>query len=79
MTTENSPSGWCTVATYSDRTSAYIAKGMLESNGIPVTLTNATLSSVYPMTDTWASVSLLVPPSMAESARRLLKLDAPVI
>lgn len=72
---KSSTGGWTTVATYSDQQSAFIAKGMLETNGVPVNLTNATISSVYPMTDTWASIELMVPPSMAELAKKLLALE----
>lgn len=71
----HSTGGWVTVATYGDPVAAYISKGMLETNGIPVTLTNPTISSVYPMTDTWAAIDLLVPGSFADEARRLLSLS----
>ncbi len=65
------------VASYSDQGAAYIAKGMLESNGLIVEMLNATISTVYPMTDTWAPVELAVPTSMAEIARKLLNLENP--
>lgn len=65
---------WITIASYSSPEEAYIVKGMLESHDIPVALTNATISSVYPMTDTWAPVGLQVPGAMADEAIRLLKL-----
>lgn len=52
---------------------AQIAAGMLEANGIPSQVTNATLVSVLPMTDTWAPINLLVPASRAPQARELLR------
>ena len=63
---------WTTIASFSSPEEAYIVKGMLESNGIPVELSNATISSVYPMTDTWAPVELMVPDTAAEKARSLM-------
>lgn len=73
MATENKDSGWERVASYSDVPAASIAQGMLEANGIPAQLMNATLASVYPMTDTWASVDLMVPRKLASVARGLLE------
>lgn len=67
-------SGWTTVAVYSSGETAAIVKGMLENNGIPVVMTNETISSVYPMTDTWTPIELKVPSSMASEAMELLKL-----
>ncbi|MCM1032703.1 MAG: DUF2007 domain-containing protein [Odoribacter sp.] len=67
--------GWVIVATFNDPQSAYIARGLLESNGIVTSLTNDTISSVYPMTDTWAAMNLLVPRPMETTARRLLNLE----
>ncbi len=75
MASRTSTNGWVRVGTYSDPAAAHIARGMLETNGIPASLTNDTISSVYPMTDTWAAVDLYVPQSMATLAQRLLKLD----
>lgn len=75
MATRTDSSGWVRVGTYSDPAAAYIAKGMLETNGVPASLTNDTISTVYPMTDTWAAVDLYVPQSMAAMAVRLLHLD----
>lgn len=66
---------WKTIGAYGSTEEAYIVKGMLETNGIPVAITNATISSVYPMTDTWTPVELSVPESMEAEARRLLKLN----
>lgn len=75
MNNLKSTGGWQTVATYSDRNTAFICKGMLETNDIPVMLTNATISSVYPMTDTWAAIELQVPPQLAGRAKELLRLN----
>lgn len=63
---------WTIVATFSSVEDSYIVKGMLESNGIPVELNNATISSVYPMTDTWAPLELMVPADRADEARSLI-------
>ena len=63
---------WITVASFSSPEDAYIVKGMLESNGVPVELSNATISSVYPMTDTWTPIELIVPAEMADTARQLI-------
>lgn len=52
---------------------AEIAAGMLRDNGIPCEVTNSTIASVLPMTDTWAPLRLLVPASFATRARTLLK------
>lgn len=65
---------WTTVATFSSPQEAAIVRGMLLSEDIPVEMTNQTISSVYPMTDTWAPVELKVPATMAEKARRLMDL-----
>lgn len=51
---------------------AYIAKGMLEDNGIPVVIENATISSVYPMTLSWAPIKIMVPEAQLPQAESLL-------
>ncbi|MDE6359875.1 MAG: DUF2007 domain-containing protein [Muribaculaceae bacterium] len=51
---------------------AEIAAGMLRSNGIPCEVTNQTIASVLPMTDTWTPLQLLVPSAYASRARALL-------
>lgn len=66
-------STWVTAATFSSVEDGYIVKGMLESNGIPVELNNATISSVYPMTDTWAPLELMVPADRIDDAIKLIK------
>jgi len=63
---------WQVIRTYSDPAAAYIDRGLLESEGIPVQLTGTVMASVYPMTDTWAPVQLLVPADMADRAAGLL-------
>ncbi|MDE6334655.1 MAG: DUF2007 domain-containing protein [Muribaculaceae bacterium] len=65
-------STWVTAATFSSVEDGYIVKGMLESNGIPVELNNATISSVYPMTDTWAPLELMVPADHIDDALKLI-------
>lgn len=51
---------------------AEIAAGMLQAHGIPCSVTNATLSSVLPLTETWTPLQLVVPQAMAMKARSLL-------
>lgn len=75
MATRTANHGWVKVGTYSDPSTAHIAKGMLETNGIPASLTNDTISTVCPMTDTWAAIDLYVPQTMASLAAKLLQLD----
>lgn len=52
---------------------AEIAAGMLRDNGIPCEVTNQTIASVLPMTDTWTPLRLLVPATYASRARALLR------
>ena len=66
---------WVRIASFSSSEDAYIVKGMLESNDIPVEISNATISSVYPMTDTWAPIELFVPRELETEAERLLKIN----
>jgi hypothetical protein len=65
--------GWTVIGRYYSVAEAYIAKGLLENENIPVIVTNATISTIYPMTDTWASVELLVPDACADAAKTLLE------
>lgn len=51
---------------------AEIAAGMLRNHGIPCDVTNRTLASVMPMTDTWTPLQLVVPEPYASRARALL-------
>jgi len=69
--------GWAVVAEFTSESEAQIARGMLDSAGIPAVLQGDTLASVYPMTMTWAPVKLLVPGEMASKARLLLNTHAP--
>lgn len=61
-----------TVGKFQNIQSAEIAAGMLRNNGIPCEISNATISSVLPMTDTWTPLLLIVPSSCAARARALL-------
>lgn len=75
MATRTVNHGWVKVGIYTDSATAHIAKGMLETNGIPASLTNDTISTVYPMTDTWAAIDLYVPQTVASLAAKLLQLE----
>lgn len=63
---------WILLRSYSNLQEAEIDKGLLESNGIPCVLQNEAISSVYPMTDTWTPLNMLIPESFALEARELL-------
>ncbi len=57
---------------YSDA-EAYIAKGVLETNGIPCIINNEIMSSVYPITvTTLGAIRLMVFERDLETARELL-------
>ena len=57
---------------YSDA-EAYIAKGVLETNGIPCVINNEIMSSVYPITITsLGAIRLMVFERDLEAARALL-------
>lgn len=58
------------LAVFDTLDSAYIAKGVLEENGINCSLLNGIISSVYPLG--WASPELLVSENDAAEARKLL-------
>ena len=64
---------WILFRTYSSAEAAAIDRGLLQANGIPCVTNNATISSVYPMTDTWAPVELLIPASQFALASELVK------
>jgi len=66
---------WTKIASFTSAEDAYIVKGMLESNDIPVVMNNATISTVYPMTDTWTPVELLVPEAFESQARHLIEIN----
>ena len=65
--------GWTLFRTYSNPEEAAIDRGLLQANGITCVMNNATISSVYPMTDTWAPIELLIPSSQLELACELIK------
>lgn len=57
---------------YSDA-EAYIAKGVLETNGIPCVINNEIMSSVYPITvTTLGAIRLMVFERDLDTARELL-------
>lgn len=74
MDKEKSPS-WVTLTSCSTTADAHIAAGLLQANDIPVVINNETIANVYPMTDSWAPVEIMVPTELADEARKLLKLD----
>lgn len=67
--------GWVLFRTYTNPETAAIDRGLLQANGVPCVINNATISSVYPMTDTWAPVELLIPAPKLELAEKLLGKD----
>lgn len=66
---------WITIKTFSSPEEAEIVKGMLVSNGIPAVINNSTIASVYPMTDTWTPLQLMVPASCENDALKLMELN----
>ena len=70
MDKQKSPS-WVTLTSCSTTAAA----GLLQANDIPVVINNETIANVYPMTDSWAPVEIMVPDELADEARKLLKLD----
>lgn len=60
-------------ATYSDSTSAAIARGMLEANGIPSLIENDVMNTLFPIYSTALGyIRLMVRESDLEKARQLL-------
>lgn len=51
---------------------AEIAAGLLRSQGIPCEVTNSTIASVLPMTDTWTPLGIIVPAAYASRAKAIL-------
>ena len=47
----NNPEELVTFGTYPDAVSAYIAKGVLNTNGIECVLTNERMSGIFPLPD----------------------------
>ncbi|MFG6381867.1 MAG: DUF2007 domain-containing protein [Muribaculum sp.] len=59
--------------TYYSDADAYIAKGVLETNGVPCIINNEIMSSVYPITVTsLGEIKLLVFRRDLELARRIM-------
>lgn len=52
---------------------AELAAGLLRNHGIPCEVTNRTLASVLPLTDTWTPLQIVVPGSMADRAEAILR------
>lgn len=69
---DNTDKSWTIIATYSSIEEAEIVRGLLESNGIPTVINNATIASVYPMTDSWTPLQLMIPAACREDAEKLL-------
>lgn len=69
--TDSDNTRWVTFREYSSLDAAEIDRGALQANGIPCVLKNATISSVYPMTDTWASPAILVPAEFLDEAGKI--------
>ena len=65
--------GWSVVGEYSSLSEAAIVKGMLETNGVPAVINDEIISSVYPMTATWAPIRLYVRNGDLQAARMLLE------
>lgn len=62
-----------TVGEFPTIQAAEIAAGMLRTHNIPCEVSNGTIASVLPMTDTWTPLCLLVPQEMYDEAIALLK------
>lgn len=60
--------------TYVNDADAYIAKGVLETNGIPCVINNEIFSSVYPVTlSPWGAIKLLVFRRDLERAHQIME------
>lgn len=66
---------WITVATFVTEPEAYIAAGMLRSNGIEAIVGADRMSTLYGAGSTWAPITLSVPGAEAERATELLQQD----
>lgn len=64
--------GWILLRSYNNLQEAEIDRGLLADNGIPCVIQNEAISSVYPMTDTWAPLNMMVPAALADEAAALL-------
>lgn len=59
---------------YVNDADAYIAKGVLETNGVPCIINNEIFSSVYPVgLAPWGSIKLLIFRRDVEKAIRIMK------
>lgn len=59
---------------YVNDADAYIAKGVLETNGVPCIINNEIFSSVYPVgLPPWGSIKLLIFRRDMEKAIRIMK------
>lgn len=59
---------------YTNDADAYIAKGVLETNGVPCIINNEIFSSVYPVgLAPWASIKLLIFRRDLEKARIIME------
>lgn len=77
MKNESSKSVLVELRAYSDNVEAYIAKGVLESNGIVCILNNEIMSSVYPLTlSSIGGIRLLVRREDLDRAEEILSIDA---
>lgn len=63
---------WVVIASYSAEPEAYIAAGMLRSNGIDVQIGADHMTTLYGAGSTWAPVTLSVPQAQAPEALDLL-------
>lgn len=77
MKNESSKSVLVELRAYNDNVEAYIAKGVLESNGIVCILNNEIMSSVYPLTlSSIGGIRLLVRREDLDRAEEILSIDA---
>lgn len=63
---------WQTIASFNTEPEAYIAAGMLRSNGIDAVVGADRMATLYGAGSTWAPITLSVPAGQAEQARTLL-------
>lgn len=76
MKNESSKSVLVELRAYNDNVEAYIAKGVLESNGIVCILNNEIMSSVYPLTlSSIGGIRLLVRREDLDRAEEILSID----
>lgn len=62
--------------TYTSDADAYIAKGVLETNGVPCIINNEIFSSVYPVTlEPWGAIKLLIFSRDLDKAREIMRMQ----